>query len=272
MKTMTAALVLLLLAFPAFGALQYDFHQKNTSDDSITPVTDLRARATIDGDRSRIDFLAGNLYPPGTYVVSTDGSRNLRFVDPKDQSFTEVNTASVITALSTANIKITNQKIDVVELPDPTTIAGIPTKGYKVTMNYDISRVVRGIPLKQHVQTIIEAWTTTQYANTRRTFLGGAPRTGNPELDTLLEAETSRIPGFPMRQVVTIRTNYERPRGSRLETPTARTLTREMWVTSVRETTPGPGDFIVPVTFHRADQPDVPRWSPQVLTFEPASK
>ena len=62
------------IAVPSFAAIQYEFMLKNTSDDAAKPSSDLTGRATIDGFRSRVEFLSGNLYPPGTYVVSTDAS------------------------------------------------------------------------------------------------------------------------------------------------------------------------------------------------------
>ena len=274
MKKTLATVVLALLAFPTSAAIQYEFNQKNTNEDPVAPVSELRARALIDGARSRIDFLAGTLYPPGTYVVSTDASRNLRFVDPVDKSFTEVNTASIVTALGTSDIVISNQKIDFVSLPDKMEIAGVQGQHYRVTMNYDITRKIRDIPIKLRVKTDIDAWTTTQFTGQRRDIFtgGGTPRTGNPQLDALLEAETSKIPGFPLRQVVSIQTTYDRIRGSKLQTPTTQTATREMWVTSIRETSATAADFMVPASYRRADAPEVPRWAPQVLTFEPEAK
>ena len=82
MKTLLVTLALMLVAVSSSAAIHYDFVQKNTSPDPVEPVRELTARAVVDGERSRIDFLTGNLYPPGTYVISTDGSRRLFFLDP----------------------------------------------------------------------------------------------------------------------------------------------------------------------------------------------
>src|SRR5688572_32876276 len=68
MKTLLVTVALTLVAVSSSAAIQYEFVQKNTSADPVEPVTDLTARAVVDGDRSRVDFLSGNLYPPGTYV------------------------------------------------------------------------------------------------------------------------------------------------------------------------------------------------------------
>jgi hypothetical protein len=81
-KTVLLTVALALLALPSLAAVQYEFTQKSTTDDAIVPMTSLTAKALLDGDKSRIDFMAGNLYPPGTYVITTDSSRRLFFVEP----------------------------------------------------------------------------------------------------------------------------------------------------------------------------------------------
>ena len=41
----------------------------------------------------RIEFLTGNAYPPGTYMIATNGSRTMTFIDPSKKTFVEVNAA-----------------------------------------------------------------------------------------------------------------------------------------------------------------------------------
>jgi hypothetical protein len=270
-KTLFLA-ALALLAFPTFAAIQYEFQQKNTISDSVTPSSDLTARATVDGDQSRVEFLGGNLYPPGTYVVG-DTSRRLYFVDPTRKWFTEVNTPGIASALGAAKIRVENQKSSSENLDDRPLIAGHPTEHSRITISYDITIVMQEMPLKQHVETIIDTWSTRQYDKARQSAVSsGVLRTGNEDLDRLFSAEVTKIEGFPLRQLVTIRTSYERPARSKLERPSTRTITREMWVTSIKETTADPSVFRVPATYRRADAPELPTSASQVLTFEPATK
>ena len=56
MKRLLVSVALTLVAVSASAAIQYEFVQKNTSADPVEPVTDLTARAVVDGDRSRVDF------------------------------------------------------------------------------------------------------------------------------------------------------------------------------------------------------------------------
>lgn len=271
MRILLVTVALALLSASSFAAVEYEFVQKNASDDGVTPATDLTARATIDGLRARVDFLTGTLYPPGTYVISSDGWRRLYFVDPTRQSYTEVNAAGVATALGASNIRIENQKSELVRLPDRPVIAGIETDHYRLTLSYDITVTLRSISLTQHVQTDIDSWTTLRFGTLQPTALSNPARTGNPELDRLLSVETSKIDGFPLRQIVTIRASYEVPHKSQLQVPKSRTITRETWVTAIRETEPRASVFVLPASYRRADQEELPRSATQTLTFEPAN-
>jgi hypothetical protein len=269
MKTLLVTVALALVTVPSVAAIQYDFMQKNTTGDIVAPMTEMSARAIVDGERSRVEFLSGNVYPPGTYVISTEGARRLFFVDPVKQWYTEVNTASLATSLASSNIKVENLKTSSELLKDKATIAGVEADHSRVTIEYDLTLTVKAIALRQHVKTEIDSWTTNRFGALSPGFFQNGLQTGNAELDKVLDAEISKVTGFPLRHVVTIRTSYDKPANSKLETPSTRTITRETWVTRIAEVASTPSMFVVPAAYRRADQPEVPPAGPQVLTFEP---
>ncbi|MDQ3281798.1 MAG: DUF4412 domain-containing protein [Acidobacteriota bacterium] len=270
MKRLLVTVALALFTFPGFAAVQYEFVQKNSTGDVVTPMTDLTARAIVDGARTRVEFLSGNVYPPGTYVISTDNLKRLYFVDPLKEWYTEVNTTGIATALAASDIKVENLQANNETFPNKEKIAGVEAEHHRVTLSYDLTLTVKSIPLKQHVRTEIESWTTSQFgALNAQSFLSGTMRTGNPQLDELIGAETGKHEGFPLRQIVTIHTNYELPKGSKLKTPTMRTITRESLVTAIKETNAQPSMFVLPANYRRADQPDLPKSNTQTLTFDP---
>jgi hypothetical protein len=275
-KPLLPAAVLLLVALPASAAIQYEFFQRSSSDDSGVRASDLSARAIVDGDRSRVDFISGNVYPPGTYMISTDGARRLYFIDPAKKWYTEVNTAGVASAIGSSSIKIENLKSQVDRLPDGQVIAGIETEHYQLTIDYDITVQPKAMPLKQHVRTIIDQWVTLQFGDTRGAAMYNSSRTGNKSIDELIEAETGKIKGLPLRQTITITTMKDLPsakKTSELKLPRTRTIVREMWITRIQETAPSPTSFTIPATYRRADQPDLSKGSStQVLTMEPSGK
>ena len=272
MKRLLVTLALASIAVPCFAAIQYEFMLKNTSDDAAKQSSDMTGRATVDGFRSRVEFLSGNLYPPNTYVLSTDASGRLYFVDPSKQWFTEINTAGIATALGASNIKIANLKSKVEALPDRSTIAGIAADHSRLSLSYDITVLMRNIPITQHVETEIDSWTTRQFGDVPQSFLAIGNRTGNADLDKLLETESSKIGGFPLRQIVTTRTKYDMPARTKISRPSTRTMTRETWVTKIRETRAEPAQFTIPISYRRADQPLLPRSTTETLTFDSGSK
>ena len=271
MKTNVLVMGVLLAVFslPCSAAIEYEFSQKTTTEDALVPSTDLSAKAVVDGTRTRVDFRGGTLYPPGTYAVTTN-SRQVYFVDPANKTYTEVNLSGASTALSASGMRIENFKSNVERLTDRQMIAGVEADHYRVTFSYDITVRRGNMPLKRHVNTVIDSWNTNRFGDLGQDFItGGGHSTGNPQLDKLLEA--TRVPGFPLRQTITTHTQHDLPAATRSELKVApvRTSIREMWVTKIRETTGAGISFNVPVTYARADTPDAPRAATKVLTFDP---
>lgn len=273
MKKLPAVLgvVLALIAVPAFAAIEYEFFQKTTTEDPLVPITELTAKAVVDGVRSRVEFVGGTLYPPGTYAVTAD-SRRVFFVDPANKSYTEVNMSGTMTALGASSVRIENFKSNVEQLADRQTIAGIEADHYRLTITYDITVRMGTIPLKQNVTTVVDSWTTNRFGTPARDFVSSMGTTGNEKLDELLSS--AKVNGFPLRQTVTTRTQHNLPVNprSKLEVAPVRTSVREMWVTSIREVSGQGVSYSVPPAYVLATAPDAPRSTTKTLTFEPEGK
>jgi hypothetical protein len=263
MKKITCAVVVavFVVAMPAAAAVQYEFFQKSSSDASNSPASDLTGRALIDGARSRIDFVGGSMYPPGTYVISTDGSRTLRFVDPINRSYTEVSTHTLASAIGTANLTIDNIQSSVNKLEDRPIIAGMPGDHYRMTITYDITMTVANMPLTQSIRTVVDRWTTVAFGDVG-TALGEPMLTGNAKADELIALETNKIKGFALKEIVTITSTNPRHKtvpGSQLQLPATRTRVRETLVTQIREARPEPTSFVVPAAYNRFDVENQPK-------------
>ena len=130
---------------------------------------------------------------------------------------------------------------------------------------------MKGLAIRQHATVDIDSWTTDRYPNVNGNVIADTMRTGNADVDAILEADSAKISGFPLHRTVTIHTSSEIPVKSQLQAPRSQTITRETLVTSIREAQPDAMLFVVPVTYKRADQPDAPRSDTKVLTFDPGS-
>ena len=125
MKRVLVGIAILAFAQSLSAAIQYEFRQTMHSHLESIPSTDMTGRGVIDGDRSRVEFIAGNGFAAGTYVISTNGSKTLMFVDPSRKTYVEVNAGSVATSIGAAHITVTNKKVNLSQIEEHTMIAGL---------------------------------------------------------------------------------------------------------------------------------------------------
>jgi hypothetical protein len=93
-------------------------------------------------------------------------------------------------------------------------------------------------------------------------------------VDKLVETETTKVHGLPLRQSVTITmTNATgRPIKTNLPLPPTRTITRETHVTRIGEATPGTMTFKIPADYRKSDMPDAPTPPMHLLDMQPTPK
>ncbi len=277
MKRVGLVVIALLAVVPGLSAaVQYEFRQTTHSDLESIPSTDITGRGVIDGDRSRVEFLSGNAFPTGTYIISTNGSRTMTFVDPTKKTFVEVNAGGVATAIGSARISVANKKMNLTQLDDHPNIAGLPTDHYRLTLDYTITVAFGTIPLTQSVHEIIDKWVTQAFGDVAEIFLAsGGVRTGNPDLDDLITTENTKIKGFPLKQTISVTTVNDNPQlaATQLKLSRSLTQTRELTVTTIQPTAKVPADlFTVPATFHKPDplRDDTQKAPLQILSLQPS--
>jgi hypothetical protein len=277
MRIMGLGVALIFVAHAALAGIKYEFVQTSRSDSDSNPPTDLTARAVIDGERSRVDFISGNAYPPGTYVISTDGLKKMLFVDPTQKLYTEVNSQSIAAAIGTSNITIENVVPTVTKLPDTIVVAGLTGEHYRLTMTYDITVRFGAMPLKQRIRTEIDKWTTVHFGDAADAVTSALVTTGNAKIDEIILAESTKIKGFPLKQTVKItklNQMFKASAQSELKVPSVRTSSREMTVTAISESPIADGSiFKVPAGYRKNDfDSQVQKTQTQVLSVEPAAQ
>jgi hypothetical protein len=280
MRKTLLAIGLLLATQSGWAGVSYEFVQSTQSNIEQIPPTTLTGRAIIDGPRSRIDFGSGNIYAPGAYVISTDASRTLLYVDPISKTYSEVNAAGIAATYGAADIKIDNFKTNTTLLDDHPPIAGITTNHYHLTISYDMTLQYGTMPLTQKIDEQIDKWTTPRFGDVGDAFFAnGSVKTGNPKLDQLIEAETRTIKGFPLRQTVVVRTTSSIAIKGELKQRMAdvRTQQRELLITKIQEQQADAIVFHVPSTFHRLEpgeqQQNLTKQSQMtVLSFDDGTK
>jgi hypothetical protein len=283
MKRNLLALTLAIVAVPvaeqaAVAAVRYEFRQSMHSQIASMPSTEFGGEAIIDGDRSRVEFTSGTAYPSGSYLITTNGSRNMTFVDPDKKTYVEVNAGNVASAIGTSNIKIDNFKSDSQMLNDHPVIAEHGTDHYQMHIAYDITLTIGAMPIRQSVQTTIDKWVTKDFDDVTADYLAtGGIRTGNPDLDQLIDLETTKVPGFALRQKVHVTTTAgvdpkRVEAGSKLKLERTQVTSKEMTISSIRKTIVGPGTFRVPPGYQKANplRDDSQKTPVHELDFKPA--
>ncbi|HEY5610808.1 MAG TPA: hypothetical protein VIL97_06360 [Thermoanaerobaculia bacterium] len=269
--------LLMVVSLSAHAAVEFKFRQMTYSDVDNLGSSDITAIATIEGGKSRVEFIKGSLYPYGTYLISTDGSRTMLVVNPTKKTYAEINHAAVAAALGNSKIQITNLKSNLQTLSDHPEIADFPTDHYRLEMSYDMTVTFGTIPLKQTVKTVIDKWTTTAFGDVAGTLLDeGALRTGNPQLDELIDAEIVKVKGFPLRQVIEISTTMytKGAQNSQLKLNPSRRQKTEILVSKITKKDVSTTIFDVPRGFQKLDgsqQAKEEKNPVHILNMEPAT-
>ena len=250
------ALSLMLIAQSSLGAIEYDFRQSSTSQIESVPSSEFTGHAVIDGDRYRVDFRTGDFANPGVYFISTHGSKNQVWVDPKKKAYMEIDAGGVASVIGSTHLTFSNKKIDVAVREDHPLIAGVRTDHYTLNISYDITLYMGSLPVTQGVVEVIDKWTTTAFGDLAESYLAsGGLKTNNTELDDLIAQETTRIKGFALRQTASITTTSKNG-GSGSELKIHRTVNQqsEFEVTSISPKPVISADlFAIPAGYKKAE-------------------
>lgn len=260
MRKMLIVAIAIFLVTPlaAADAIRYEFQQITKSDPPTDGGRMLMGSVFIDRGMSRVDYSEESSAGAGTWVISRNGGRDTIYVDPESKTYYVHSKGELSATLRDVDFEVSNLKIDSKSLGGGPVVAGYPTDHYRLTATYDVSIALGPIPLVQHVQAVIDKWTTLAFGDAgAEYFRGNVPHSGDPEIDRLIEAETMEIPGFPLRQITSITTRLSDtnlPKGSQLAVQQLRRVTTELVVTKIGRAESDPSKFQIPSGFQPIDE------------------
>lgn len=265
-----ALTAVLLLSSPVAAAVRYEFRQVAKSDVRRSPSDQVRGESWIDGDRLRIDYKGPSIYGDNATVLIDDG--RIRILDRQAQTFTEFRLDSFVQSLRNLPLSVSNVKTSLERLPGSPSIAGFPTEHWRLTTSYRMTVNMGQLTLEQDVDTVVEKWTTTAFGALADPFISSMPKTGNDQLDQLIETETTRIQGFPLRQTVSLSTrdakSTSRARKSKLDLTAPRRQSTEILISKIEFAEPAAGTFEMPSGFRRVE-PQTDRTAVTELSMSP---
>lgn len=260
MRNIFVTLLALAVAGPligAPGAIRYEFQQVRQFDSPNERNVFLVGTVVIDDGMTRTDYGPESSAGAGTWVISRRGGRDMIIVDPETKSYFVRQPLSFAEAMKTVNMELSKLKVDTRLIGSGPMLAGYPTEHHRITVTYDIAIQLGSIPLVQHVETVIDKWTTLAFGEIAPgNLLLNLPQIGDPTVDKIIEAENTGVPGFPLRQVTSVTTRVSdrhRTRSSKLEVERSRRQTTELRVTKIGRVDPDPSLFSIPAGYRKIE-------------------
>jgi hypothetical protein len=206
----------------------------------------MKVKAWVDGNSAKVEFAdsKNEMMKKGTYLLTTDGGTTIYLVNPKEKTYSVWDMNAMMQfaggAMGMMKMTITDPKVERLLEESGPAILGYPTTHYKSRTSYAMSVSVIGMKSQSTIVKEQETWATTALADAGfGIWLRNAPKSGNEELDKLVEAEMGMVKGVPLKTVtVTTTTDTKRKK--------AETSTMTMEVTTLQAMDVAESNFAIP--------------------------
>ena len=204
-------ILLLTVSSSAFAGLTYKTQSSTTGMQNINIV----GTVSVDGPRMRLDVAKGDnlMFKDNAIILSNDGGRTMSVYDPAAKTYFELQLQDLIGNTSTmlknlgdmVKFSFDNPQVSVRDAGDGGTIEGFPTHKYVLDASYDMNIDAMGQKVTTHMTMNTETWSTEQLSSEMTSFLQmRGIRTGIAGIDKLIEAQSTSMHGFPLKQVSTV--------------------------------------------------------------------
>lgn len=253
MKRIAAALFVgMLVAGTAFAGIHYRARTYQEGANAAKEMN-MTVEAWIDGLNAKILFQeSGNPFmEKGTYLVTSDGGQTLYLVNAKEKTYSEWDLNAILNMADSMmqsmgpmmSLEIENPHVETLLEEDGGDIHGYSTTHRQFRTTYSMQMKIMGMKRAQNHDSVQDIWSTTEIDHEafgvwlRRE----PPAMGNTGLKELVEAEMSKIRGFPLKTVDQVTTA-----GKKGKQRTTRTITE---VTELSEMAIDSGLFAIPAGF-----------------------
>jgi Domain of unknown function (DUF4412) len=252
MKRLCVVIVLAIVP-SAFAGVSYKAQSITTGIKNMTII----GTVAVDGGHMRMDVAKGDdmLFKDNSIVLSNDAGKTVSVYDPSTKTFFDLqlqdllgNTSSMLKNFGDM-IKVTfdNPHVTVHDGGDGGTIEGFPTHKSVLDAQYDMNIDAMGQKMTTHMSMNTETWATDQLSSEMSSFLQvRGLRTGIENIDKVIEAQTSGVRGFPLKQVSVVRVSQQ---GNDL------TMTTTSTVTNVVKKNIEASAFAAPSGYTKTDDP-----------------
>jgi hypothetical protein len=203
----------LLATMPSWAGITYTAVTR-TILGSKNQSGDFRVQGWVSGNRARMQFLQSELpqIQTGTYLVSSDGGDTVYLVNPAEKTFTRWDVNGMVhnmadmmrTFRGEMMVRFEEPKVEKLLDEKGPSMQGLPTRHFRYRTSYKAS-----LGDTETIATVMEEdiWTTNAIQEPGvKAFLDKRPTTGDEQLDRILNAEMSKVPGFPLKRTTSTQT------------------------------------------------------------------
>lgn len=171
----------------------------------------MTVKGLVEGAKARVEFINSSnpMMPSGAYVLSQNGGKTMYMVNPEQRAYSKWDMEAMMGfaggAMQMMGIKFTQPKIEKIADEKGPALLGYPTRYYRFRTSYTMSMNFMGMRRSTETVQDEEIWSTDRLNDAGfNMWLNQKPqKTGNPELDKLIEAELSKAQGFPLKRITT---------------------------------------------------------------------
>jgi archaellin len=253
--------LLLTAAVPAFAGIHYKA-TTTTQDAQAKNNTKVEVEGWVSGDNAKVLFKESGGNPmakSGSYIITKNGGQTLYLVDPEEKTYMEWDLNAMLGFVGAMTgggmgpllkMEFSDPKVEQLGSGDGGTLVGLPTQQAKFRTSYTMKVKVFGMGSESSVVSEQEVWTTNKLQDRGfGVWLRSNPRTGNPQLDKLIEAEMKTVQGFPLKtHTVTTTTDKKKNR------QTVTTTTTEVTQLDANASVPASA-FEIPAGYEETEMP-----------------
>ena len=245
---------LLLVCTSAFAGLTYKAQSETTGLRNAT----INGTVAVDGTHMRMDVAQGDnmIFKDNSIVLSNDGGMTMSILDPSTKTYYDLQLQDLLGSATTMlskmgdMVKVTfdNPHVSVRDAGDGGRVEGFPTRKFILDASYDMDIDALGQKIVSHMSMNTETWTTSEFSSDMSNFIQlRGMRTGIDAVDKLIQAQSTTMKGFPLKQVSTIKVSQGG--GSDM------TMTTTSSVTSIVRKNIDAATFVMPAGYTKTDDP-----------------
>jgi hypothetical protein len=252
-----AALLLTLAAAPAWAGIHYKSTTHMENPQARGKLNDMQVEGWAAGDKARIEFRESSnpFMKKGSYLISKDGGKTLFLVNPDEKTYASWDLEGMLGGAGgmmngvggLLKIEISDPKVVKGLDEDGGALLGQPTRHLRYRTSYSMTMKIMGRGNTNDMVIDQDIWVAPKLQDQALGVWLKRPRTGNEQIDKLIQAEAGKIQGIPLKSV-SVSTSTDKKRGTTQVTRTTMEVTQLDTAAAV-----APSSFEIPAGYKETE-------------------